>query len=289
MALYYNIANLRLEVVGQEVEQALHLMDCMRPFECNACEAVCHIQFHQSSCRLIDNPEGLLKEFDFSDCLQHCRFGNHQGTYWFEMTENEGDNMAVQLIYKGQDLIEVVCTKITTQIRFVLWMAYSLVGMKFNRVPVHASCTVYEQQAVMFLGESGTGKSTHSRMWLENIPNTMLLNDDSPILCIEESQVMVYGSPWSGKTPCYKQMGFPLAAIVRIEQAPANSIQKMRTLEALICLHPSCPPALAKDEYYLDLMMQWLSEVLKTTPVYKLKCLPDADAARLCNNTLFNH
>ena len=57
----------------------------------------------------------------------------------------------------------------------------------------------------MLLGKSGTGKSTHSRLWLKYIPDTKLLNDDNPAVRImDNNTIMIYGTPWSGKTPCYK-------------------------------------------------------------------------------------
>ncbi len=61
--------------------------------------------------------------------------------------------------------------------------------------------TLPRQEAVMFLGESGTGKSTHSRMWLENIEGSTLLNDDAPAVRISADGTTAYGTPWSGKTP----------------------------------------------------------------------------------------
>ena len=63
------------------------------------------------------------------------------------------------------------------------------------------------------MGKSGTGKSTHSRLWLENVPGATLLNDDNPIVRLTLVGAIVYGSPWSGKTPCYKNESAPLAGV----------------------------------------------------------------------------
>ena len=78
-------------------------------------------------------------------------------------------------------------------------MGYGLMTVRKDTVALHGSCIVYKGKAVLFLGESGTGKSTHTRLWRENIAGSKLLNDDSPIVRYEEGGVWVYGSPWSGK------------------------------------------------------------------------------------------
>mgnify|MGYP000010643703 FL=1 len=71
-------------------------------------------------------------------------------------------------------------------LRFALWMGYGLMTVRKDTVALHGSCIVYKGKAVLFLGESGTGKSTHTRLWRENIAGSKLLNDDSPIVRYEE-------------------------------------------------------------------------------------------------------
>lgn len=127
-------------------------------------------------------------------------------------------------------------------------MGYGLMTVRKDTVALHGSCIVYKGKAVLFLGESGTGKSTHTRLWRENIAGSKLLNDDSPIVRYEEGGVWVYGSPWSGKTPCYKAECYPLAGCVRLSQAPYNKIRRLNTLQAYAALHPSAPPAFAYEE-----------------------------------------
>jgi ABC-type oligopeptide transport system ATPase subunit len=152
---------------------------------------------------------------------------------------------------------------------------------------VHSSTIVHQGKAVLFLGESGTGKSTHTRLWLKSIPDAHLLNDDSPVLAMENGEAVVYGSPWSGKTHCYHQLRFPLAGVVRLSQAPYNSIRRLSVVESFSALHPSCPPALAQDDMFQDLMVDMLSDVLSVVPVFHLECLPDEDAAWTSHDAIF--
>lgn len=172
-------------------------------------------------------------------------------------------------------------------LRFALWVGYGILTAREDTVAVHSSCIVYREKAVLFLGESGTGKSTHTRLWRENIPGCKLLNDDSPVVRCEQGQIRVYGSPWSGKTPCYKAASYPLAGCVRLSQAPRNSIRRLDTLQAYAALHPSFPPEFAYDECLYDGVSALLSTMLRSVPVYHLECLPNREAAELACHTLY--
>ena len=152
----------------------------------------------------------------------------------------------------------------------------------------HSSVIRYRGRGVLFLGESGTGKSTHTRLWREHIPGAELLNDDSPIILATDSEALVHGSPWSGKTPCYRNESCPIAAVVRLSQAPHNRIRRLRPIESIGALLPSAPPAFARDERLSDDTCGLLSRLIAQVPVYHLECLPDAAAAQLACRTVFN-
>ena len=153
-----------------------------------------------------------------------------------EITENN--------IYELADLV-LLC-------RFGMWVAYGLMTLSLDTLAIHSSCIVYRNKAVLFLGESGTGKSTHTRLWREHISGTNLLNDDSPMVRVEDGKVWVYGSAWSGKTPCYKNERYELQGCVRLSQAPYNRIRKLSVLQAYGALHPSCAPEFAYDDGLYD-------------------------------------
>ena len=140
---------------------------------------------------------------------------------------------------------------------------------------------------MLFLGESGTGKSTHTQLWLNHIPNTELLNDDSPFVRVmDDHTVSVFGSPWSGKTHCYKNKNTPIAAIVRLSQASHNKITPLKGIAALGALLPSCPPPFIYDEILLSKIIDLFNRVMKQIPVYSLECLPNPEAAQLVFKTL---
>ncbi len=172
-------------------------------------------------------------------------------------------------------------------VRFGLWFMTALATVGHNVTPVHSSAIVCNGRAVLFLGESGTGKSTHTRLWRENIAGAVLLNDDSPFIGFVDGRATAFGAPWSGKTPCYKQEHYPIAAIVRLSQAPHNAIRPLRSVHAIGALPPSLTPAFGYDDELQDRMLATLSKIISQVPVYHLECLPDAAAARLSYDTVF--
>lgn len=171
--------------------------------------------------------------------------------------------------------------------RFGLWFMTALATVGHDVTPVHSSAIVCNGRAVLFLGESGTGKSTHTRLWRENIDGAVLLNDDSPFIGFVDGRATAFGAPWSGKTPCYKQEHYPIAAIVRLSQAPHNAIRPLRSVHAIGALLPSLTPAFGYDDELQDRMLATLSKIISQVPVYHLECLPDAAAARLSYDTVF--
>ncbi len=225
--------------------------------------------------------------FQFPEADVECLFGKQGDKYLFRMQNPEQASLMVMSHARDESRVCTTACSHYPSLHFSLWFAFAMLAAPMSIVPVHASTLVYQNQAVMVLGESGTGKSTHTALWRRYIPGAWLLNDDSPLLSVGRGMPMVYGSPWSGKTPCFHNLGVPLRGIVRLSQAPYNRIRRLSPLAAIAALQPSCPPALARDDYFYDLIMEVVQHTVTTVPVYHLECLPDAAAALLCRDTLF--
>ena len=169
-----------------------------------------------------------------------------------------------------------------------LMLLFAFASAHCGLLEMHASVVMNGGKGYLFLGKSGTGKSTHSRLWLQLIPGTELLNDDNPILrLMPDGSARVYGSPWSGKTPCYKAQDVPVGAVVRIRQAPFNKIERLPMVQAYASLMASA----SAFRPFRDLSDGWhrtLEGLVQTVPCYVLDCLPDREAAQLCHNTVAN-
>ena len=164
-------------------------------------------------------------------------------------------------------------------------LIYAFRTVSLNTLLFHSSVTVRDGKAYMFLGHSGTGKSTHSRQWLAAFEEAWLLNDDNPVVRISESgEVRVYGSPWSGKTACYVAKDAPVQALVQLAQAPENKIERLRMTQAYPYILASVSGLKILPES-MDAIYGSIARLLELCPVYRLECLPDTAAAQLCAQT----
>lgn len=151
---------------------------------------------------------------------------------------------------------------------------------------MHASVIVNSGKAFLWLAKSGTGKSTHSQLWLDNIPGSRLLNDDNPVIRVmEDGHVEVFGTPWSGKTPCYRNEHYPAGAFTEIKRSPFNRIIRKSNFEAYALLWSSSS-GFKSDRSMADGLHDTFEKTVAAVPCFTLECRPDADAARVSSETL---
>ena len=159
---------------------------------------------------------------------------------------------------------------------------YAFAAADKDTLLVHSSVIKNKGKGYLFLGKSGTGKSTHSNLWLKHIEGSELLNDDNPIIRIYDDEILVFGSPWSGKTPCYKNDNAEIGAFVQIKQEPENRIQRNRPLQAFAILLPSMS-AMKWDKYIYNSICDSVGRLIERIPLYTLGCRPDQEAAEVCH------
>lgn len=168
-----------------------------------------------------------------------------------------------------------------------LMIMYALAGSQHDTLLMHASVVRKDGEAVLCLGVSGTGKSTHTSLWLKHIENTDLLNDDNPVVRImPDGTVRVFGSPWSGKTPCYRNVSAPVKAFLQLRQAPFNKIEPMGAVPAFTSLLPSCSVMKWDRQNYIS-TCKIVENIMQKVPVMLLQCLPDRDAALTSYNAIY--
>lgn len=168
----------------------------------------------------------------------------------------------------------------------VLMLMFAFATARKNTLLMHASVTMKDGKGYVFLGKSGTGKSTHSQLWINNIEGCSLLNDDNPVMRVmDDGEVRIFGSPWSGKTPCYRNMDVPVGAIVNLHQAKKNAIKRLSLVEAYAAMYVSFSGYRFIKEMG-DGLHATNEKVVSKVPCYSLDCLPDAEAAWLCHKTV---
>ena len=155
-----------------------------------------------------------------------------------------------------------------------LMMMYAFAGADKMTVLMHASVIRKDERGYLCLGVSGTGKSTHTQNWLKYIPDTDLMNDDNPVVRVcDDGVACVFGSPWSGKTPCYRNVEAPIGGFLQLKQAPYNKIRRMSVIEGYASLLPSCSVMKWDRRDYLG-TSDTVSKLLELVPVFFLENLP---------------
>lgn len=168
-----------------------------------------------------------------------------------------------------------------------MMLLYAFASSSRDTLLLHASVVEYNGRGYLFLGKSGTGKSTHSRLWLQHADGATLLNDDNPVVRVIDGRPYVFGSPWSGKTPCYQNRKAPVGAIVRLHQAPHNAIDRLSGARAYAALLPSCS-CMKWNRPMAESVHRTIGQLMDGVAVYDMACLPNADAATLCMKTITN-
>lgn len=148
----------------------------------------------------------------------------------------------------------------------------------------HGSAIAVDGVTYLFTAKSGTGKSTHARLWRELLgERAEMVNDDKPLIRVTETgEAVVYGTPWNGKHRLGSNISVPLKAICVLERSAENHIGKIDRAEALPTLlqqayRPADPAALAKTLALIDRMK---------VEYYRLGCNMEIGAAELAYNTM---
>ena len=139
----------------------------------------------------------------------------------------------------------------------------------FNGVMLHASCVEYKGKAYLFSAKSGTGKSTHTHLWLKYLDGCRIINDDKPAIRIIDGKAYAYGTPWSGKTDESVNEGVEIGGICFLERGE-NKIARIPGIAALKpFMDQTVRPA---DKALMNKMLETLNIILTEVPIYKMSC-----------------
>ncbi len=154
-----------------------------------------------------------------------------------------------------------------------------------NILLFHGSVVAVDGQAYIFTAPSGTGKSTHTRLWRELLGDkAIMVNDDKPLFRFDSGEVRAFGTPWRGKHALGSNISAPVAGICLIKQAPDNHIEPVNGMQGLPWLLQQSyrPKNTLGAQQYLDMVMR----LSKQIPLWQLDCTPTIEAARLSYTTM---
>ena len=157
--------------------------------------------------------------------------------------------------------------------------------LEHNGIMLHSSCVVVDDRAYLFTAPSGTGKSTHTNLWLNKFGDrAYILNDDKPALRLEAGNWYAYGTPWSGKFDINKNARIPVAGIAVLTRGQENSIVPYNGFAAITSiLDQMMRPA---EEKYRAIILETMDKLMSTVPVWKLTCNMNPDAATIAYNAM---
>jgi hypothetical protein len=156
---------------------------------------------------------------------------------------------------------------------------------KEDGIIFHSSAIMVDGKAYLFTAPSGTGKSTHARLWREMLGDrAIMVNDDKPIVRLIDGKFYVYGTPWNGKHRLSTNCRAEIKAICAISQAKENSIRKATSQEMLmVILNQTVRP---KELDKMDKLLTLIDTMLKTVDLYALGCNISREAAELSFGTM---
>lgn len=289
--LRFCIAGFILSVQLPEGWDAGALLPSFRPFACNPRKGTpqlfaCTVGTNSETCR--EEETGSLLEETVND-LGSVRLFFRAGQYEVRLrtrpdgqdhvmrADNSFTQIRIGISPRDEDAGHVLSS--------LLRIAYSQAILYHGALAFHASAVSRNGEAFLFMGRSGTGKSTHSALWLRHLPGTELLNDDNPTIRIQGDTAYAHGTPWSGKTPCYKPQSFPIGGMVRLIQAPENRFHRQEGADAFVALYPGCS-VISQDQDLRARLYDTLVRLAERVPTGILECRPDSDAAILCYRSL---
>ncbi|MGB7526503.1 hypothetical protein [Sphingobacterium cellulitidis] len=291
---YYKIAEHSICIIdriGIDLDQALPSFIPFKTQEPKLGPNLLSIDITDSQCNLKGLKLSLLSDISVV-WQQRFRFEESTDSYFTSIQADKSEN--VWIMKSSKDFafsrIHLKLDEIymTTKLSWLIMVSFSQACLNSRTVIIHASVVIKENMGFAFLGKSGTGKSTHSNLWLSHIEGTELLNDDSPAVRVfQNGEIYIYGTPWSGKTICYHNRKAKLFSITRLEQSPNLRFNWLKGGQALLSIFPSAN-ALRWDHILYPQMLSIMEYIVNNIPIAHFKCTPKGDSAILHNLKLLD-
>ena len=161
--------------------------------------------------------------------------------------------------------------------------AYHL--LRFDGLVLHASAVALDGRAYLFSAPSGTGKSTHTRLWCREYPSAKVFNDDKPALRRLDGKWYAYGTPWCGKDHQNINLKTPLAGICFLKRGAENHIRRLTPPEAVTRLIRQTMHEF-DTEMETDWMLSVVERLVREIPIWELCATMEPSAAHISLDTM---
>ena len=184
-----------------------------------------------------------------------------------EVTEERIDNYIEVYPYVDRSLAEYV----------IFGAGFYEAVLDFDAILLHSSAIAVDNQAYLFTADSGTGKSTHTKLWMDYFGDrAVMINDDKPVIRIIDGNIFACGTPFSGKHDINSNLLVPLKGICCLNQGKENHIEKISNREAIQKLMQQT--LIVPHKTGVNNLLDVLDKVIKSVDVYKLYCDISEDA-----------
>ncbi len=149
----------------------------------------------------------------------------------------------------------------------------------------HCSSFKFEDKGYLFTAPSGTGKSTHTRLWREHFGDRVtMINDDKPIIRLEHGRFYIYGTPWQGKENQGNNIKSTVDAVCILARGKQNKVRRVAPLEAFKAFIDQTERP--NDRQTMEKLVDMLGKMAETVPVYYMECTPDDGAVAAAYNAI---
>ena len=149
---------------------------------------------------------------------------------------------------------------------------------------LHSSVVFHQGKAILFSGPSGAGKSTQAQLWQKHL-GAQIINGDRTVIRKTHDGFLGGGSMWSGSSGIFRPDQAPIAGIFLVEHGKADQVHRL----GFEAFKPLLTQTLVNswDPEFMGLIIEFLSELMESVPIYRLSCLPQPSAVELVHSTLF--
>lgn len=220
-----------------------------------------------------EDSDGTLNTYaipnGFDRCLLSCK------------VSPDGRNAYIQTIDLSDTIVEFNLAKYIVN---AIGLVFVKLILKYNGFVIHGSSISYNNCGIIFSAKSGTGKSTQTKLWIDNLKDVILVNDDTPAVTFEGDDVYLNGTPFAGTTGINKNVKVPLKAMVFIERADKPYIERLSFKDAIPRFMDEMKKSLVSDN--ISLCVDYAARLMGKVPVYLLHCNMEKESVEVLKNQL---
>lgn len=216
----------------------------------------------------------------FASTKQFCREYLTEDTPRFSVEVTPEDLIREQEIARQQDIRDGIPVQTYTQEYLETIALYRKIAeplLQYHCIIFHGAVVALDGEGYLFTAKSGTGKTTHIKLWTDNILNSYILNGDKPLLKVDNGVIIVCGTPWRGKENYGVNQNLPLKALCILERSKENHISEISPQEAFPILFQQCHHV--DDVACMEQIIGLLGMLSHSVGLYRLGCNMEAEAA----------